>query len=185
MNQIGAVRRIDELGRIVIPKGIRSRLRIHEGDRLEIAIGESGKIEIQKYNAFSNNFESITNIAISLSKELHRPVAIINDGAIITKSDDNIYDLSTDSKIEKALYDRLFERKTYVGKNETITPFGGRYNFILYPIAYNSEILGGILIFTDQTLTEEEIRLVHAFRNLITTILKVLYNRIGEEHALR
>ena len=38
MEPMGVLRRIDELGRIVIPKGIRSRLKINEGDRVELIL---------------------------------------------------------------------------------------------------------------------------------------------------
>ena len=44
MKATGVIRRIDELGRIVIPKEIRTNLRIREGDNLEIYIGEDEKI---------------------------------------------------------------------------------------------------------------------------------------------
>ena len=49
----GIVRRIDDLGRIVIPKEIRRNLRIKEGDALEIFTTREGQIIFQKYS--SNN----------------------------------------------------------------------------------------------------------------------------------
>lgn len=173
MNQIGAVRRIDELGRIVIPKGIRSRLRINEGDRLEIGISENGKIEIQKYNAFLGNYDMITNIVMTLSKELHHPVVIICDGKILTKSDHVPDEIHEGIPVEKSLDDRLYERKNFTLVDETILPYGEHHSFSVFPIAYNSEILGGILVLQENGLTEENVKMIQAFRNLLTTILKV------------
>ena len=50
MKATGVVRRIDELGRIVIPKEIRKTLRIKEGENLEIFMDESENIILKKYS---------------------------------------------------------------------------------------------------------------------------------------
>lgn len=50
MKATGIVRRIDELGRIVIPKEIRRTLRIRESDPVEIYMGEAGEILLKKYS---------------------------------------------------------------------------------------------------------------------------------------
>ncbi len=173
MNQIGAIRRIDELGRIVIPKGIRSRLRINEGDRLEIGINPNGIIEIQKYNAFMNNYDSVTNIVLTLAKEIHHPVIVVRDGTILTKSDDANSELQEGIEIDQGLFNRLFERKNYTANNEMIVSQGSKYQFTMFPLAYNSEILGGLIVLHEGNLSEENVRIIHAFRNLLTTILKV------------
>jgi AbrB family transcriptional regulator (stage V sporulation protein T) len=46
----GIVRRIDDLGRIVIPKEIRRSMKIKDGDPLEIYIGQNGEITFKKYS---------------------------------------------------------------------------------------------------------------------------------------
>ena len=50
MKDTGIVRRIDELGRIVIPKEIRKNLRINTGDNVEIYMDENNKIVLKKYS---------------------------------------------------------------------------------------------------------------------------------------
>ena len=50
MKATGIVRRIDDLGRIVIPKEIRRTLRIREGDPLEIFTDREGKVILKKYS---------------------------------------------------------------------------------------------------------------------------------------
>lgn len=173
MSQMGAIRRIDELGRIVIPKGIRSRMRINEGDRLEITLGTTGKIEIQKYHAYHGNMEMIQSIVFALSKEIHRHVLILSEQKILASSDETQSELQEEQEIHPQLYQHLYARKTYLGRNEMILPQGKLYSFSLFPIAYNSEVLGGVLVLGEEHLSEEEMRIVHAFRNLVTTILKV------------
>lgn len=49
MKATGTIRRIDDLGRIVIPKEIRRNLCLKEGDILEVYIGEEGEIICKKY----------------------------------------------------------------------------------------------------------------------------------------
>ena len=49
MKVTGIVRRIDDLGRVVIPKEIRRTLNIQEGDPLEVFVGENGSVVFQKY----------------------------------------------------------------------------------------------------------------------------------------
>ena len=50
MKATGIVRRIDDLGRVVIPKEIRRTLRIREGDPLEIFTDREGEIMLKKYS---------------------------------------------------------------------------------------------------------------------------------------
>ena len=50
MKATGIVRRIDDLGRIVVPKEIRRTLRIREGDALEIFTDREGEIILKKYS---------------------------------------------------------------------------------------------------------------------------------------
>ena len=50
MKATGVVRRIDELGRIVVPKEVRRTMRIKEGESLEIFIEDTDKIVLKKYS---------------------------------------------------------------------------------------------------------------------------------------
>lgn len=53
MKATGIVRRIDDLGRVVVPKEIRKVLRIREGDPLEIYTGTAGEVILKKYSPIS------------------------------------------------------------------------------------------------------------------------------------
>ncbi|MGG6546735.1 UNVERIFIED_CONTAM: AbrB/MazE/SpoVT family DNA-binding domain-containing protein, partial [Prevotella sp. 15_C9] len=50
MKATGIVRRIDELGRIVVPKEIRKNLRIREGDPMEIYTAADGEVVLKKFS---------------------------------------------------------------------------------------------------------------------------------------
>lgn len=55
MKATGIVRRIDDLGRVVIPKEIRRTMRIREGDPLEIFVSNEGEVIFKKYSPRSLN----------------------------------------------------------------------------------------------------------------------------------
>lgn len=172
MNSIGAVRRIDELGRIVIPKGIRNRLRINEGDRLQIGVNDEGKIEIQKYNAFHGNYDVISNIVLTLEKEIKKPIVVISDGKVLTRSLSVEEEIVEGEEINLEVYQKLFSLKIFSLEYTSFLKYGKKFSFIIIPLVFNSEILGGLVIF-DKKISEDDMRIVNAFRNLITMILKV------------
>ena len=66
MKATGIVRRIDDLGRVVIPKEIRRTLRIREGDPLEIFTDREGEIILKKYSPIGE----LSNLAVLYSESL-------------------------------------------------------------------------------------------------------------------
>ena len=78
MKDTGIVRRIDELGRIVIPKEIRKNLRINTGDNVEIYMDENNKIVLKKYSTLFGMEEELFNIA-KVINELSNATVIIAD----------------------------------------------------------------------------------------------------------
>lgn len=66
MKATGITRRIDELGRIVIPKEIRRTLSIQEGDPLEIFSDDEGRIRLKKYDAAPELLSGINDIQIAV-----------------------------------------------------------------------------------------------------------------------
>lgn len=78
MKATGIVRRIDDLGRVVIPKEIRRTLRIREGDPLEIFTDREGEIILKKYSPIGELTEFADSYVESLF-ETTRHTAIITD----------------------------------------------------------------------------------------------------------
>ena len=59
MRSTGILRKVDELGRIVIPKEIRKNFRIREGDPLEIYVEKNGEILLKKYAPIGSMLDTI------------------------------------------------------------------------------------------------------------------------------
>ena len=83
MKATGIVRRIDDLGRVVIPKEIRRTMRIREGDPLEIYTDAGGEVIFKKYSPIGEIGEFATQYAESLYKTSGLPVVISDRESIV------------------------------------------------------------------------------------------------------
>lgn len=84
MKETGVVRRIDELGRIVIPKEIRKRLRVGPGDMLDIYTDEDS-ITLKKYSVLDDFFEGISDVAKALKSD-ERDFIVANGKDIVVST---------------------------------------------------------------------------------------------------
>ncbi|MDK2808006.1 MAG: AbrB family transcriptional regulator, stage sporulation protein [Clostridiales bacterium] len=83
MKATGIVRRIDDLGRVVVPKEIRRTLRIREGDPLEIFTDREGEIILKKYSPIGEMGQFAKQYADALAQTLGQIVCIADRDAII------------------------------------------------------------------------------------------------------
>lgn len=83
MKATGIVRRIDDLGRVVIPKEIRRTLRIREGDPLEIFTDREGEIILKKYSPIGELGAFAKQYAESLAQSTGQIVCITDRDQII------------------------------------------------------------------------------------------------------
>lgn len=161
MKSTGIVRKIDELGRIVIPKEIRNVLSIHSNDDLEIFI-DNMKIVLTKYEKSDNILNYSNNIVKIIDEKLNIKVFVTNKEKIITTG--NFKNKELDSK----LLELIEERKRYESINkETINKISGY--FVIYPIIVESDILGLLMFAKETVFTNEE-------KILTNIILKLIEN---------
>ena len=86
MKATGIVRRIDDLGRVVIPKEIRRTLRIREGDPLEIFVDREGEVILKKYSPICELGDFAKEYADSLYESMGHITCIADRDQIITVS---------------------------------------------------------------------------------------------------
>ncbi len=86
MKATGIVRRIDELGRVVIPKEIRRTLRIREGDPLEIFTDKEGEVILKKYSPIGELGDFAKEYAESLHQSLGHIAVICDKDTVISVS---------------------------------------------------------------------------------------------------
>lgn len=84
MKATGIVRRIDDLGRVVIPKEIRRTLRIRDGDPLEIYTEKDGEVIFKKYSPMEGLSDFAAQMCDSMSKTTNFAAAITDRDSIIS-----------------------------------------------------------------------------------------------------
>ena len=87
MKTIGLTRRIDELGRIVIPKEIRKNMHLKPGELLEIYINDSEILTMKKHEVLNKRDNIIKTLVDLLAKELNANVYLTNDEIIVFSND--------------------------------------------------------------------------------------------------
>ena len=109
MKATGIVRRIDDLGRVVIPKEIRRTLMIREGDPLEIYTGTEGEVVLKKYSPMGEIHQNAMRLVQVLTKQA-KALAIITDKdqvIAVAGNKKSLYEQKGISKeLEKAIRDR-------------------------------------------------------------------------------
>ena len=102
MKATGIVRRIDDLGRVVIPKEIRRTMRIREGDPLEIYTDREGEVIFKKYSPIGELSAFASQYADTLYKTCNLSVIISDRDAVIASAG-----VSKKEYVEKKLSDSL------------------------------------------------------------------------------
>ena len=146
MKATGIVRRIDDLGRVVIPKEIRRTLRIREGDPLEIFTDREGEIILKKYSPIGELTEFAGEYVESLF-ETTRHTAIITDrDGVIAVSGSSKKDY-TEKRLSPELEKIIEGREMYVtnGSSKPIRITANEFN----PDNYNSQVISPILVHGD------------------------------------
>ena len=152
MKATGIVRRIDELGRIVIPKEIRRTLRIREGDPLEIYTDREGGIILKKYSPIGELAAFAHDFAESLSQTLGLTALVCDRDTILAASGENKREYA-ERPVSGALEDAMNTRKVQRNTNaDSIIPLVSGENQALTtaqaiaPIQMDGQPIGAIVL---------------------------------------
>ena len=143
MKQTGVTRKIDELGRIVIPKEIRKNLGIRDGETLEIFTSEDSII-LKKYFEV-RKYEDLSSKLCELIKNIYNVDLVITDREkVITSSNKDIVE---NTKFLELIDNReMFISKELLTINLSIDISG---YFTIIPIIASSDSLGLVIIISD------------------------------------
>jgi len=162
MKATGIVRRIDDLGRITIPKEVRRTLRIREGNPLEIFIDRQGKIILKRYSPFSEISTFAEEYAKSLSEASGNVVCIVDGNIIVAVSgggEEKFKQKYISAKLEKKLeigaifsYSRDWNDSIPILEDESCSDYITR---LVVPIIADDNILGAIISLSTNKKTRE------------------------------
>lgn len=154
MKATGIVRRIDDLGRVVIPKEIRRTLRIREGDPLEIFVDREGEVILKKYSPINELGHFAKEYAEALYDSLQVPVIISDRDEVIAVAGESKKDYLNkivSSEITKAIENRT---TVFVDETKTIEILDGNEvdleSYCVCPIIANGDPIGCVLLFTKE-----------------------------------
>lgn len=176
MKATGIVRRIDDLGRVVIPKEIRRTLRIREGDSLEIFTDREGEIILKKYSPIGEMANFAKDYAESLSSTLGCTICITDHDQVIAAAGygkRELQDKYISKNLEKVIADReqvmayKGEKKFVPVTEETQDTFAGQ---IVSPVICEGDVLGAVVLLDKQEkqkLGETEQKVVTCASNFL------------------
>lgn len=145
MKATGIVRRIDDLGRVVIPKEIRRTMRIREGDPLEIYTDRQGTVIFKKYSPMGDLAEIIVSLCESLARSSgHICVICDREMVIATSSRKDLYEKNISPGLEKI----ISERKVYKNENSNLNIIEDIDSpvYTAAPIITNGDIAGCVML---------------------------------------
>ena len=166
MKATGIVRRVDDLGRIVIPKEIRRTLKIREGDPLEIYTEKDGGVIFRKYSPMGDLQDFAAQICESIGANTGHVAAVSDRDSIIALSGAPKRDL-VDKPNSQALDKLMQQRKNYryVPGEAMLKVAEGSEKYhlgVAAPILSQGDLMGCVMLLMDEngkTMAESDQRL--------------------------
>ena len=152
----GITRRIDELGRIVIPKEIRKKMHIRKGELLEIYMEDINTISLKKHNTINEKQDFINKFVKVLASKIKTNVFVTNLEEIVFSNVDNV--------VEKKLA-LDFENKALLTKDQDVLickDYKLNKNYKLYKICPNGDIVG-YMVIEDKTKINDDLQSLASF----------------------
>ena len=159
MKATGIVRRIDELGRVVIPKEIRRTLRIREGDPLEIFTDHDGEVVLKKYSPIGAIAAIARDYTDSLSRSLGHTAVICDRDMVVCVSGASRKDLvekPVSAELERLMFQRQ-EARLNAAEGAHMVPVtqeddAGAYTAqMIVPIIADGDVIGTLLLLSRET----------------------------------
>lgn len=148
MKATGIVRRIDDLGRVVIPKEIRRTMRIREGDPLEIYTEKDGEVIFKKYSPIGELGDFAADYVETLAKASGHGACITDRDNVIAVSGlpkKELMEKPVSSDLDKLMNDKIFISHQ-AGKSVSVADGNDKYNAeIVVPIVSEGDTIGSVL----------------------------------------
>ncbi len=173
MKATGIVRRIDDLGRVVIPKEIRRTMRIREGDPLEIYTTKDGEVIFKKYSLMGGLEDFAAQFCETMNKSTDFTVAVTDRDTLIAIAGNGKRELmgkQISPELEKIMEERSIYQ--YAGEARLVFVSDGNDKFcasVAAPILCEGDVLGLVLFISSdqQKSTEVEYKLAQTIASFL------------------
>lgn len=165
MKATGIVRRIDDLGRVVIPKEIRRTMRIREGDSLEIYTDKDGEVIFKKYSPMGELSSFAVQLCETMNKTTGATAAVIDRDSVIAAAGSakrDIFEKRISEDLERMMESRQIYQYKHGESRIPVVESGTQYVEIAAPILSEGDVSGCVIFVSSvegPTLGETEYKL--------------------------
>ncbi len=174
MTSTGVVRRIDDLGRIVIPKEIRKSLGIRDGENLEILV-EDNNIKMIKRNIISNFAADMYDMCLAASDILSGTIIFTDREKVTNVVNDEI---KVGDKISFELSQMIDHRMLYNEEKLVKHKIGNKEfsgYFLIYPIIDDGDSLGLVILYDKEKSVKEYELLIKFMARVLSRKLDITW----------
>ncbi len=170
----GIVRRVDELGRIVLPREMRKSLNIRIGTKLEIGIADGNKLVLSKYSEMSSLKEYSEAVCTAISVSIEHDVLISDMENILSASKKKYIGKHLTEEVQELIYNREIVIKKQDDGSVMIEFFSGggtEYSCqLIVPIVKDGDAIGSIIIlaFENKCFDDSTIKICKAFAKYLS-----------------
>ncbi|MFD1427954.1 AbrB family transcriptional regulator (stage V sporulation protein T) [Kroppenstedtia sanguinis] len=154
MKATGIVRRIDDLGRVVIPKEIRRTLRIREGDPLEIFVDRDGEVILKKYSPIGELGDFAKEYAEALFESIQHITLICDRDSVIAvagASKKEYLEKPIGGVVETSMDQRRPQQETTPTRVELIQDSPEEYeSYVIVPINAGGDPIGAVILLSKE-----------------------------------
>ena len=167
MNTSGVSRRIDELGRIVIPIEIRRLLNIKDGENIEFNV-HNNEICLRKRSYIDNNYDFFNSISNSLSNTISGEYFITDREKIICSTNNNLINI----KLNSTLLDFLnVHNQSVINNGIKSDVFSINNTVYTWPYYFENDIAGLICLYNIDDINK--------YKKLIKFVTSYIHHRIS------
>lgn len=176
MKATGVVRKIDDLGRIVIPKEVRRTLRIKRGDPLELYIDSDSNIIFKKYSLIEEISKIINCLCEAMYKIIKLPVLICNNEKVVTVSGTSKKEY-LNRRLTPFISEFVSLNDIYICDNSpdsrAIFPVEGikKEALLIAPINLNKNSIGTVIILKDNNKSQISVDIISKLAEFMTMFL--------------
>lgn len=170
----GIIRRVDELGRIVLPREMRKSLNIREGTKLEIGVVDGSKILLSKYSDMASLIEYSDAVASAISVSIEHDVLITDMDKVLSSSKKKYISKNISDSVQELIYNKEIVIKKQADGSEMVDFFPNVANEfcceLIVPIVKDGDAIGSvcILVSEDKCFDDSAIKICKAFSKYLS-----------------
>ena len=155
MKATGILRRIDDLGRVVIPKEIRKTMKMREGEELEIFTTEE-EVVLRKYSELSSMETLSRSLVAAIHRSSGRSVAVVDGDRVIASAGKGAPQQG--EMISEPLRLLISSRRRTVLEEDKAISFGGEQSRgeVIQPILASGDLFGAVILISAEPVTKAD-----------------------------